>query len=208
MKIDYTPDKPNWCYSYVDIPNLKKIQEELFIARKVCSTPFQNNPYYINFSKETIQDHIPTVLEYLRDIGVEEKLLKVKFSSILPPGQGFRKVSNIHVDVVDKHFKHSLNIPIIDCENTYTIWYRGNIRLPDPKMNPFLGANANPMEYFGVVDDHEAKEICRVETVRPMIINTTIPHRGEWHLRPSRVLCCINFTDLTDEDINRMTTRK
>ena len=176
----------------------------LKFSREICDVTLQNNPYYINFSRDEIYEHVPLLREYLVNLGIEEKMWRVMFTTKKPPEQRFRKISSIHIDAVNKHFTHSINIPIVDCENTYTLWYKGVVRLLDQTLNPHIGNNDKPMENFAIVEDHEAKEICRVETVRPMIINTTIPHRG-WSMKPSRVLCCIRFKpDLTEEEFDRI----
>jgi len=204
--LSYTPNKPDWCYSYIDIPNLEKIQEELLQARDVCNITLQNNPYYINFSREEIYEHIPLLLDYLKQIGVEKKLWRIMFSAKSLPESRYKKQSAIHVDAVNKHITHSLNIPIRDCENTYTVWYRGRVELLNQEYNHYIGHNEKPLKNFAIVNENSAKEICRVETIRPMLVNTTIPHRGISNTE-SRVLCCIRFKpDLTEEEFVNITT--
>lgn len=50
----------------------------------------------------------------------------------------------------------------------------------------------------------EPKEIQRVEIIKPMLINATIPHRGQF-INPNRLLACIRFDpELSSEDATKL----
>jgi len=199
----YTPDKPDWCYSYIDVPNYDKMKTELLYLHNI-PVNVQDNAYYANYSPADAKKFCPTLCDYLKDIGLYDKLYTVMLSSksLLP---GYPTQSRIHIDTLTKRYIHSINIPLVDCDNTYTAWYKGTVRLIDNTTNPYIGSNATPMMHFGVLDDDEATEICRAETSRPMLVNTSIPHRGI-HNCPTRVLACIRFIpDLSDDEIYRIT---
>jgi hypothetical protein len=202
---DYVPNKPDWHYTFINVSNLEKIQKELLYIRNNLSPSMQYNEHYTNYLKEHIVEYIPTLREYLEEVGVYEKLYRIVFSAKREPGQKIQ--SGIHVDSLDKGYTYSLNIPLVDCENTYTAWYEGPVEKYDQTKNPFIGTNEGALAYFGFVREHLAKEVCRVETTRPMLVNTTIPHRG-LTTKPSRVISSIRFIpDLTDEEFNRIITK-
>ena len=202
---DYTPSKPDWCYSYLNIPNLDQIKQEMLYLYNNVNPGFQANAYYVHYLRNDIIQYCPTLCNYLIEMGVYDKLSNILASSKSLP-EGFPVRSRIHVDAYDKKFTHSINIPLVDCDNTYTAWYTGPLRVIDKRTNTFVSVNQNLIQYFYVIEDGTETEICRAETNRPMIINTSIPHRG-LHNCPTRILAGIRFLpDLTDEEFNRITT--
>jgi len=202
--VNYTPNKPDWCYSYVNIENLEKIKQELLFVQESINPSAQYQPHYVNYFKRDIAQYIPSLCDYLKKVGLYDKFFRIIFSAKKKPGEQLR--SSVHVDQLSKTFIYSLNIPLVDCEDTYTAWYSGEVELFDQTTNPFIGTNQDRMSHFGVVNEQNATEICRVETTKPMLINTTIPHRA-LTTRPGRVLSCIRFVpDLTDEEFDLLTS--
>ena len=200
----YTPNRPDWYYSYVDLPNLEKIKQELLFVRDNINVGAQYQPFYVNYFKNDIVQYIPTVCDYLKAVGLYNKFYRIIFSAKKTLNDKLQ--SHIHVDTLAKSFIYSLNIPLIECEDTYTAWYNGKVEVFDQTKNSFLKTNQGSINHFGVVDESNATEICRVETVKPMLINTTIPHRALTTC-PGRVLACIRFVpDLTESEFTRLTS--
>jgi hypothetical protein len=200
--MNYTPSKPDWFYSYVHIENLEKIQQELLFVRENISPGAQFQSYYVNYFRKDIEEYIPSLCDYLKTVSLYDKFFRIVLSSKKKPGEDLK--SGIHVDQITKRFIYSLNIPVLDCENTYTAWYKGEVELFDQTNNPYIRTNHNRTNHFGVVNEQNATEICRVETIRPMLINTTIPHRALTN-KATRIIACIRFVpDITDEEILRL----
>jgi len=200
MILEYNPNKPNWYYSYVNIPNLEKIKEELLFVRENVSPSSLTQIHYSAYFTKDVVDYVPNLYEYLKSVGLHEKLHYILFSAKNAPGTPLQK-SNIHIDHIDKRITHSLNIPLLDCENTHTVWYKGQVRFLVEKV---LSSGVKQLKHYALLDEELATEMCRVETVRPMLVNTSIPHRGI-HNCPTRILSGIRFLpDLTDAEVQRI----
>ena len=195
--MEYKPSNPSWCYTYVDVPNLEMIKKELLLVLEM-DQPITPTFYVNRFVKDFIQV-TPYLNAYLKNMGVLDKFYRALFSSpskIVVPIRG--KLTKIHVDAYDKHGEYSLNIPLVDCLNSYTCWYTAPVQPYNPNSDKILN-----LSNFALCDDTQAIEICRVETIRPMIMNTTIPHRALTE-KSTRVLACLRFQpELTYEELAR-----
>lgn len=187
----YDPLYPGWYYSYVDIPDYDNIKKELLelLNSGVMST--QTNPDYFNVFKRDIKN-CPELFKYLTNAGVFAKFTRILFST------NVARTNVVHVDGFDpstrNHF--SLNIPLIDCDGSYTAFYKY-----DGKMLYF---NKNTYTSFAYMSMDKVEEIARVECDRPVIVNTTILHRGITD-NLSRTLAGLRFHPaLTKEEMQRL----
>lgn len=200
----YSPINKDWFYSYVDIPNLKQIQEEmLFFHSNVNSSYHQVNQYYINLFKESMDISLyPQTIKYLKSVGIYEK-----FSRILLTHNNNTTSPVVHIDTVNPlECQFSLNVPLQNCEGTFTAFY--NTEQEDFIKPAFPKDDIRHQGNFAWLNALRAKEIARVETVRPMLVNTTVLHRAISE-RTNRALCCFRFKpELTSEDIKRMGINK
>ena len=181
----YKPVFENWFYSYVEINNLKAIQEELTRLHLSENDRWKTNDYYTNISAKIALEKCVALREYLTECKILDKFDRLLFSS----KQTTAKF--VHIDSYNPAYcQTSLNIPLIDCENSYTAFYKSRIE-PRQSTN-----EAN----FAWLHDYECEEINRVEVIRPMLVNTTILHRGIAPVE-SRLICGIRFSSpLTHED--------
>lgn len=186
----YIPINTNFFYGYVDIPDLDKITEEL-ISLKDTATRDVKNIYYFNVNREYART--PFLMKYLDSVGLLDSFSRLLFSS------NAKEDAPAHVDSYNPYVSaFSLNIPLIDCEGSYTAWYSTK----NPDLTP--SSKINPRGNSAYARDEDIVEIKRVEVTRPMLINTTILHRGITNV-PSRTICGIRFTRvLKAEDFARL----
>lgn len=192
-KIKYAPINTDWFYSYVHIPNLSVIQEELITLLKTAQYIRYTN-YYINVLNSNVIE-CPELMQYLDKLQLKHKFQRLLFSitkgldanSILP-----------HVDSVTPlvGIKYSLNIPLVDALDSYVVWY-------EKTNNEELLYDINT--YTGWVKDKtNVKEIERVQYTQPVLLNTTILHSPEVN-SSNRLICGLRFwPELTDEEILRI----
>jgi hypothetical protein len=162
----YQPLYPGWYYSYVDIPDYEDIQKELLSLLHSGIKGKQTNPDYYNVYKHQMLTTCPKLFKYLSDVGILNKFQRVLFST------NVKRSDVVHVDgfhpITRNHF--SLNIPLIDCENSYTAFYKYD--------KPNLTCHAITYHHFAYTTMDTVEEVARVECIRPVLVNTTILHRG------------------------------
>ena len=189
----YQPIDTHWRYSYTDIPNLKTIEKELITLFKSDAPRKQFSPFYVNVYKQDVKN-CPKLLEYIDGLGLLHKFMRVLFSisggldinTSLPHADSFEPTIGI---------RYSLNIPLIDAEDSYTAFYDKEIG-SDVYYGPETRtAYAHTMEGLTEID--------RLYYTQPAILNTSVMHVGR-ATSLDRLLAGIRFTpELTYEELSR-----
>jgi len=194
----YKPVHPNWFYSYVDIPNLEVIRQELIDLVNAGESGVRTNPTAYNISKEDVIENCQEVVKYLKKMQLLDKfdrLLITKKTTAEADGM-------VHVDTYDpKYLTQSLNIGLIDYEGSYTSWHSTDIKV----LHDTAQFGMVPDRNFAFIEVEKTKEICRLYyDKRAALVNTTILHKGNAQ-QSNRIICGFRFVpDLSDEDIKRM----
>jgi hypothetical protein len=183
---DSTPD---WLYQTpaLDANALPLIQKELLKLSLVTKDNLV--PYSSTFviygmhpeQRKNIFDRCPVLIQELLRLKLLGSLSYIGLISVdankeFPP----------HIDTLDV----GLNIPLYNCDNTYTVWYDAEI-LDQPLPDYAIGSSF--VETARIVDPKNAVEIGRVEANQPWWINTNIPHRPETHHDQLRLAASIRF---------------
>jgi hypothetical protein len=206
----YTPLFKNWFYSFIDIDEEKNkiIKQEFIRLTNELDADYaykngQYNTFILRYRRDLINSYTPTFIKWLRDKGLTD--CENRFSTYLfsPPNQCEISIKP-HVDCYRKTVKFSLLFPLENCENTYTVFYKTdniNVIMNDDYKNVqgFFPAYGR---YFG---ETEPEEICRVESTKPYILNTTILHGFHNPLKKERRINTIRFDpELSIEEFNRL----
>lgn len=105
----------------------------------------------------------------------------------------------IHTDSILQNRIYALNIPIENCENSYTVWYQKKNNL-SPKFF-YYNTNDGPILYFNY-EPENVNEIDRIESKYPVFVNVKEPHKGESFNQNKRILISLRFTpELTEKEI-------
>jgi hypothetical protein len=162
-------EKPSWFYKLIEIKNFVEIQEELKQALYQINPNFDNEiPNYFYHPKDKLETLVPKYMEYMDSIGV---LHRWRGSSIISTNYGMK--FPIHIDSENwLEVSYGLNIPVINCEGTYTVWYDATVSttyvdklgVPKERMTKYID-NTKPIV-----------EIERLEMIQPAWINVSIPH--------------------------------
>ena len=173
-----TISKPTWFFKSIDVPNIDKIKEEcMAVFYKHYPDVFGNRGFTFTYvDQDILRLEAPTYIDYLKSLGLYDRWGK----SVLigTKGQERLKDSPIHVDSEDwKERSYALNIPLINCENSHTVWY--DVKDLDP--DAYSGDDQTAKGYKSARGFNPAtsKEIARLETANPAWINVSIPHRAE-----------------------------
>jgi len=186
----YFQSTPDWLYQTpaLDADALPLIHKEL-IKLSVHTKSSLLVPYSSTFAvygilpeeRKNIFDWCPALIQELQRLKLLDNFYWVGFVSVdaskeFPP----------HIDTLDV----GLNIPLFNCDDTYTVWYDAKILdqgFPDHVIGSPL------VEKARIVDKKNAVEIGRVEANRPLWPNTNVAHRPETHHDKLRMAASIRF---------------
>jgi hypothetical protein len=123
----------------------------------------------------------PTLIQELTRLQLIDNFQFIGFVSV-----DASKIFPPHIDTLDV----GLNIPLYNCDNTYTVWYDAEI-LDQPFPDYAIGT---PLVVAArIVDPKNAVEIGRVEANQPWWINTNVAHRPETHHDKLRLAASLRF---------------
>jgi len=186
----YFQSTPDWLYHSpaLDVDALAAIQKEL-IKLSIHTKADMLVPYTSTFvaygmlplERKNIFDRCPVLIQELQRLKLLDSFYWIGFVSVdaskeFPP----------HIDTLDV----GLNIPLHNCDNTYTVWYDAKI-LDQPFPDHVIGTEV--VKAARIVDKKNAVEIDRVEANRPLWLNTNVAHRPETHHDKLRMAASIRF---------------
>lgn len=169
-------DPPKWLYKPIEVNNLAQIQKEILpiILKKIPNFMFAQPDFY-RLLPEDIEPFAPSYIEFIKKFGIYERWT---MSAVVTTGKGLDYP--IHIDSKNWHkICYGLNIPIINCEDTYTVWYDAEIAGP-------MHAEGDFRESACIQKENTiAKEIDRWSANKPAWINVSVPHRPvSAHVKP------------------------
>ena len=190
----YDPVHKDWFYSFVEMPNLLEIQKELISLRETCTKFQQTNPYYLNVFRSNIGNSCPELYNYLRSKKILGFFTRILFSR--PPSRIEPPV--VHVDGYNPktRIQMALNMPLMNCEDTYTGFYSTEKK--------HLIYKPETVDNYAWLPLQEVQEVKRVEIIRPVVVNTTVLHAAISD-KPNRLIASIRFNKpLNEIDMKNM----
>ena len=205
---DYT-ENAKWFFKPVEIDDVGKIQQELLPLLKEKAPDIDSKLIFSGYKHVTKNELIsfsPTLIDLVKKLGVFDRLAYATFVIAASKRISSKVPFNIHIDHSDwKKVSYALNIPVLNCENTYTVWYdteldddpKGYIKVnsgigPDEWVDESLSMNkmASPIiQKKGTV----ATEIARLHSINPAWVNISIPHAPVNTTNEPRVLISLRF---------------
>ena len=187
MVFKYHSTTPDWLYhrAKLNVDQLPVIQKELLklflFTKKDVLVTYTSTFVEIGY-QQLMQDTCPTLMQELKHLEIYDRFFVISFISVeatqeFPP----------HVDV---GVNIALNIPLINCEGTYTVWYDGQLK---NKGLPDYAIGSEIAKISRVADPRSVKEIDRCDASIPHWINVNILHRPETHHEKLRVAASVRF---------------
>jgi hypothetical protein len=186
----YFQSTPDWLYhspalDYNALPTIQKELIKLSLHTKANLLVPYSSTFFVYGTlpgeKEKIFALCPVLIQELLRLELLNNFYFVGFVSVdaskeFPP----------HIDTLDV----GLNIPLYNCNDTYTVWYDAEIldqTFPDHVIGS-MGVKA-----ARIVEKKNAVEIGRVEANQPLWINTNVAHRPETHHDKLRMAASLRF---------------
>ena len=126
--------------------------------------------------QDILRAEAPAYIEYLKSLGLYERW--VKSVLIGTCGDQRTKDSPIHVDSEDWQTRcYALNIPLINCEHSHTVWY--DVKEYDE--DAYSGDDQTTKGYKTArgFKPETSTEIDRLATINPAWVNVSVSHRAE-----------------------------
>lgn len=186
--------KPTWFYKLIEIENLAEIQEELKSALYVLHPNFDTAlPTYFYHVKENMQSLVPKYMRYMDSIGVLDRW---RGTAIISTNGDYGMKFPIHIDSENwVEICYGLNIPVINCEGTYTVWYDAEIA------DQYVDSIGVPKAAMTKYIDHTKPitEVARLEITQAAWVNVSIPHAPRsTHNKPRAVFSARFAPELHD----------
>lgn len=204
-----------WCYHQIsNIPNLTDIQQELYeymLSVKPSTDTWTGTVVFLQKAK--IYKQTPLFNEYLKSLGVFDRWY---YSLLIYTNQG--KTLPIHVDRPpwqNEHGRYGLNIPVYNCENTYTVWYEDcDIDYNDEETgNAIVDMSRHVSDAYYkegyrtarfIKKDSSYREIDRLDSSKPAWVDYTIPHQPITNHNMPRALFTTRFVPDVSDIINKL----
>ena len=188
--------KPDWLYKLVDVANLEQIQKELvpILYNKYPTFDIPSETIkYVPVARNEIELNAPAYTNYIKSLGL---INKWTFSLIIIVSNISEE--NIHVDHTDYNQRcYGLNLPLINCEDTYTVWYNATLENESPTDIKSLQNARN------IKTDLPYNEIGRLEVSNSAWINVSIPHVAENKKDKPRALISARFNPEVHSLLNK-----
>ena len=171
---------PSWLYKHpnLNLDVLPEIQKELlelfYLSKQFALTPFHG----IMELSSTQVTNCPLLFQELDRLKLREKFVNLVYIGLI-----YNDSIPAHVDSVADV---GLNIPLCNCQGTYTIWYDG--KLKSQKGNDHFDESTSC-----IGDGVTLTEIDRVEANRPYWINVNVLHRPESTHADFRLAASLRF---------------
>jgi hypothetical protein len=216
----FQPQTPDWFYSPVTVPNLKELQEQCLAAFfKEMAGVIPEKSSFVVIDTHRMAESCPAINQLIEHFQLKHKWYHVGFS-VVNNSDEFK----IHVDYLDGSTFMALNIPLLNCDDTYAVWYDGiadkgnDVYYADYKKDGVVisaetdyldqlnnTAVKNPLGGVWMKADGSAIELCRVEANQPILFNIGRPHRPIVSHKNLRVLLSLRFRpELTREELAGM----
>jgi hypothetical protein len=204
-------ERPSWFYKPIHIENLEEIQKELkIILYKNFPNLRDAPPQFIYSGREKIEPFAPLLTEYVKSIGLLDEWYAAHIITT-----NYHYKFPIHIDDPNWYRNcYGLNIPIMNCEDTYTVWYDTEIgddscfdtsnplnvakliKSSEPPAHDLSNWKDNIANWKGV----PSTEIARYHMKGPAWINVSIPHAPVSNHKKFRAVISLRFdqTNLHD----------
>jgi hypothetical protein len=183
-------DNPlTWLHKPVNIhPTiLKLIQHEFVKIYDKFVVDLEKKPIQLisDDNLETIPSDYPYIFKYLKLLGIERHILRIGVVVMNQP-----KIV-VHTDWPTTGY--ALNIPVLNCADTFTAWY--NAVPTENKATIFSSESWKSVGDSPLYDTNTAIEIDRVESGIPHWINVHVPHSPICNHNQLRLNGTIRFTE-------------
>jgi hypothetical protein len=184
--------KPIWLYKPVDVPNVDQIKQEcMSIFHKHYPDVFGDRGCTFTYvDHDILREEAPGYIAYLKELGLYDQWAKSAFVGTM--GENRYRDTPIHIDSDDWQTRcYALNIPLINCENSHTVWY--DVKETDD--NIYSGDDQSEKGYRSTrgFKSESSTEIGRMSANNSAWINVSIPHRPETNNRNLRLIISTRF---------------
>jgi 6,7-dimethyl-8-ribityllumazine synthase len=184
---------PDWMYKPAKINHewYPQIRSELLqvFKYKFNGVPFNTikSHFVIPAPRDYVIDNCPVLMQQLKEYGLYDHFLSLAMI-IVGPDDAYP----VHVDTINQGLMSvGLNIPVLNCEDSYTAWYDAEI-LYHELFEPYIMSSKGFTTAIPC-DNDTAVEIARCDASQPHWINVLKPHNAVCNHNKLRVNSSLRF---------------
>lgn len=201
-------EKLNWLYKPISIPNITEISQELQQVIEENPLIMEGLPGYdlIINSNDILKKSAPKFVQLLRDLNLYDRWEYSGWSTSDKAGA----VAIVHTDYNWPDRSYALNIPVLNCHDSWTVWYETNpnsgvttLRKYKDSILPEKWQDYYPGQQWR--DEDVLGELDRMPATQAAFVNISVPHRPVNLHEEKRVLLSTRFLpELWDYNFNRL----
>lgn len=181
--------QPSWLYQPIHIPDslLNLFQKEFMLIYNKFVKDLDSNPIQLVSEEDTsvIPIEYPYIFKYLKLLGIHSYVIRIGLVVV-----NEQRVV-VHTDWPATGY--ALNIPVLNCEETFTAWY--NAQPTNYKANIYSSESWRTVGDSPLYDSETAIEIDRIKANKPHWINVRVPHSPICNHGKLRINGTIRFDD-------------
>jgi hypothetical protein len=175
-------------YKPADVGNYKLIASEVLSC--LSDLP-DGNKFFIR-DTDYFKQNCPALCSYLKSINLYDRWNRTGISKLDAGGR-----LPLHSD---GRCRCALNVPILNCGDSYTIWYSAEVA---DSIKPVM-INGAPTDATYIAYQEEcAIEIDRVCSDQPLWVNVQTPHTGINYSDKTRMVLTLRFDPELDDIFNK-----
>jgi hypothetical protein len=183
-------ERPNWLYKklQIDSKTLNILQQDLLkLVNLIAPDPEKFLGKFISEpNHDVIRRTCPRFYNFLRIKKIDTLLGRVGFLITR------NDTPSVHSDYPETGY--ALNIPILNCDNTYTAWYQAEET--DQKVLDYASDTWPTVALANFYNSGTAVEIDRIHANEPHWINILTPHAPICDHSDLRINCTLRFDEL------------
>ena len=180
--------KPSWLFKPIVVDDLAKIQQEFLAIKQQHYSDLEDiwkPDLLVHIDKQYITALAPNYIAWLTKLGIVDRWAASVWAANC---KGYNDYIP-HVDKIDFRDRcFAINIPIANCENSYTVWY-------DVEPNSqVVGLIPHYKDVPAWPKDKIKGELGRMPAAQTAIINVAIPHCSQTDHNDLRLVLTTRFT--------------
>jgi hypothetical protein len=180
--------KPNWLYKPVVVKELLDIQQEFQLIFKLYyPNIFEDwkSAWLYPIDRDIIEKLAPTYTNWLKELTLYSRWATSFFATSYGPNGNNQVVHTDNVDYKERCF--ALNIPILNCHDSWTVWYKTKDN------SEKVGYIPHYSMAVGFADSDIESELGRVPASQPAFVNVGLPHRPWSDHEEPRIILSTRF---------------
>lgn len=171
-------------WKYINIPNWEKLRDQIIEFKKIALKSEELSECWQCYFYDTLKKELPELVDAFATLGLTPRQMILFDNAPNDLNDKNHKTKNavfVHIDARDDERDetdfdptNAINIPLINCENSYTLFFE--IDLPNGRHPDDIHVYYPEYYQCGGMDLTLIKEVDRFTLNKPAILRVNVPH--------------------------------